>query len=212
MYRDYFIKTILLFNWKRFGIKLFWTIFGNKWKTNGFQSRLILSNYLNQFGFFLGDFSLDAELLTVEWLMHLYAIQNDEHLDRWVLLVDLRWREFLAQCHHLCRSFACKMELLHHRHQNIRNDCNKEKKRIDFNENIVTYIKFLIILWEFSLINSISFKTKKYPYLDCHGVITPSSGPPIKITCSTFKRFSRNREELHDLISLFTYGRNELKL
>lgn len=151
MYCDYFIKTILLSNWnvQRFGIKLFWTIFGNKWKTNGFQSRLILSNYLSQFWIFFGDFSLDAELLTVEWLMHLYAIQNDEHLDRWVLLVDLRWREFLAQCHHLCRSFACKMEPLHRRHQNIRNDCNKDKKQIDFNGNIVTFINFLIILWEF---------------------------------------------------------------
>lgn len=40
------------------------------------------------------------------------------------------------------------MESPHRRHQNIRNDCNIDKKQIDFSENIVFFIKFLIILWE----------------------------------------------------------------
>lgn len=54
--------------------------------------------------------------------------------------------------------------------------------------------------------------TTMSPHLDCHGVITPSSGPPIKIILSNLRRFSRNRVEFTVLISLLMYGRNELKL
>lgn len=116
-------------------------------------------------------------------------MQNDVRVGMLGFLIVRFGQAFLSQYRHFGRFFDDAWVQLPLDRYNNQSGCNINKNR----------------LIHFDIETGLQAN-----YLDSHGVMTPSLGPPTSIKLSTLTRFERKIDELKLCISLFMYGKNEL--